>query len=127
MIVHVLLTGAALLALLIGAVHSMLGERYIIGPILRRGNLPRLLGNDWFAGRTLRFAWHLTTVAWLGLGAVMLVYAMHEGAAARPLVLRSVSLTFIVSAVLAAGASRGRHLAWIVFAAIGTMAWLAAG
>jgi hypothetical protein len=62
-----LLVGATLVLLLV-AVHSYLGERYILIRLFRRADLPHLFGSDVFTGRTLGFAWHLTSVAWLGLG-----------------------------------------------------------
>ena len=68
---------AAGLILALGAVHSILGERYILSRLFRRSDLPRLFGSDLFTRRTLRFAWHLTTLAWLGFAALLL-------AAARP-------------------------------------------
>lgn len=63
---------AAFLLFLIGVVHSYLGERYILIRLFRRDNLPKLFGSDWFTKRTLRFAWHLTTIAWWGYGAMLL-------------------------------------------------------
>ncbi|MFT5881048.1 MAG: hypothetical protein ACI86X_002187 [Moritella sp.] len=67
-----LITGA-LLAIFIGLVHSYLGELFILTRLFRQ-DLPKLLGNDWFTKRILRFAWHLTTVAWWGFAASSLCY-----------------------------------------------------
>jgi len=120
-----LFVGAGL-AFLIGLIHSGLGERYILARLLRRDDLPRLFGDDWFTKRTLRFAWHLTTIAWWGLGFVLLVYATSDVETARPLVLKTIAVTFIISAVISAGFTRGRHLSWIVFLAIALLSWLAA-
>ena len=55
---------AAALAVLLGVAHSYLGERYILTRLFRRGDLPRLFGGVEFTQQTLRFAWHLTSVAW---------------------------------------------------------------
>ena len=118
-----LLTAAAL-AFLIGVAHSLLGERYILVRLLRRENLPRLFGGDRFTKRTLRFAWHVTTVAWWGLGAVLVVVA--DGGSARR-VLWAVAATFLVTGAIALVASRGRHLSWIVFLAIGALTLWGAG
>ena len=54
---------AALLGFLLGVAHSVLGERYILTRLFRRENLPTLFGGTEFTTRTLRFAWHLTTIA----------------------------------------------------------------
>lgn len=113
---------AAVLAVLIAIVHSSLGERYILVRLLRRENLPKLFGGVEFTKNTLRFAWHLTSVAWCGLAAVLVVLAGSEGVSA-PRLARVVSITFGVTALLALVGSKGRHLSWIVFLAIALLTW----
>lgn len=120
-----LLAAAALLAF-VGIAHSVLGERFILVRLLRRHDLPKLFGSDWFTRRTLRFAWHITSLAWLGFAGVLLAVATPPPGDAGRDVLQVVSLTFLASALLTAGASRGRHLAWIVFLAIAALCWGAA-
>lgn len=121
-----MLISAAILTVGIGLAHSWLGERYIISRLLRRTDLPKLFGDDTFTRQTLRFAWHLTTVAWFGLAAVLVVLS---GALAAVRVsdglIFAVAQTFIVSAILALFFTRGRHLSWIVFAAISALCLLA--
>jgi hypothetical protein len=115
---------AALLAVLIGVLHSYLGERYLLIRLFRRENLPRLFGSDEFTKRTLRFAWHVTSIAWFGLAGILLLLARQQ---ASPLaVSRAVAGTFLASALLAAAGSRGRHYSWVVFLAIAALAWLGA-
>jgi hypothetical protein len=72
----------ALLTLAVRLAHSVLGETFI---------LMRLPEQATIKARTLRFAWHLRTIAWWGVGAMLVP------------------------------ASRGRHLAWPVFPAIATL------
>jgi hypothetical protein len=121
------LAAGAVLAFGIGLAHSVLGERYILIRLFRRRDLPKLLGADTFTRRTLRFAWHLTTLAWWGFGAQM---ALASGAltevdpTSEPL-LQAVAWTFLASAVLGLAVTRGRHLAWPVFLAIAVCAWFA--
>jgi len=115
---------AAFLALAIGLAHSILGERYILIRLFRREDLPKLFGSDWFTRRTLRFAWHLTSVAWWGF-AVLLFLLAQESTVSGPAALRVIAAVFLTSALIAAGASNGRHLAWLVFLVIGALALLA--
>jgi len=112
----------ALLAFGVGLAHSYLGERYILIRLFRRSDLPALFGDDWFTRRTLRFAWHVTSVAWWGLGAVLLVAARGGSPAA---IGATIAATFALTGVITAAMSRGRHLAWLVFAAIAATAWYA--
>lgn len=117
-----LLVAAALLAL-IALAHSVLGERYILVRLFRREGLPRLFGSDGFTRRTLRFAWHLTSVAWLGFAALLALQARapeSDGA-----LLAVVVATFLAHAAITALASRGKHFAWPVFLAVAVLCWLA--
>jgi hypothetical protein len=112
---------AATLAVGIGLAHSYLGERYILIRLFRRADLPRLFGSDVFTRRTLRFAWHLTSVAWWGFAAQLALAASGPLTAAQTLA--AIAGTFLASGLIAALASRGRHLAWPVFLAIAACAW----
>jgi hypothetical protein len=116
---------AAVLVVLIGLAHSYLGERYILIRLFRRSDLPKLFGSDWFTKRTLRFAWHITTLAWWGLGGILFAAGVASTADFRELALWAVAATFFVTAVVAAVASGGRHLSWPVFLAISVLTVLA--
>jgi hypothetical protein len=114
---------AAILCLVLALGHSYLGERYILIRLFRRDDLPRLFGSDVFTKRTLRFAWHITSIAWLGFGALLLAFA--TGHTSAPVVLRILAWTFAAHAVVTIVGSRGRHVAWIPFLAIAGLAWFA--
>lgn len=122
---------AALLTFGIGLAHSILGERYIISRLFRRTEIPKLFGSDWFTKRTIRFAWHLTTVAWFGLAVIMLILADRIGSGpdgasdlARDVGV-VIAVVFAASSVIAAGASRLKHFAWPLFGAVAVLIWVA--
>lgn len=115
---------AALLAFGIGVVHSILGERYILIRLFRRNNLPKLFGGTAFTRRTLRFAWHLTTIAWWGAAA--LFFAMAQWPITLSLVSFILGVTFLVTSAVTFVISRGRHLAWPVFLIISLIAFYGA-
>ncbi len=118
------LIAASMLSVGIGVAHSYLGERYILIRLLRRTDLPRLFGSDEFTRRTLRFAWHLTTVAWWGFGALFVVMATPAtGSRAWNGIGAVATVVFGLSALITVVGSRGRHLAWIVFLLIALAAW----
>jgi hypothetical protein len=122
---NALLVAAAVIITVTAGIHSILGERYIIRRLLRRPNLPHLFGSDWLTKRTIRFAWHLTSIAWLGLAGVIVVFATPadlDGPALDALAV--VRWTFLVSACITFVASRGRHLAWIMFGAVAAALWI---
>jgi hypothetical protein len=111
---------AAVLALGLGVAHSYLGEKYILIRLFRRGDLPKLFGGTEFTVSTLRFAWHLTTVAWWG--AASLLFLLAQGPISSSAVAGVLAAVFLVSAAITFIASRGRHLAWPVFLVIGVIA-----
>jgi hypothetical protein len=113
---------AAGLATLLALGHSYLGERYILIRLFQRDALPRLFGGTEFTQRTLRFAWHLTSVAWLAFAAILVKLNSHVPSRAE-LGLLLVG-TFGVSGVVALVGSRGRHVSWVVFLVIAALAWI---
>ena len=108
---------AAFLAFIIGVIHSVLGERYILIRLFRRDNLPELFGGTEFTIQTLRFAWHITTLAFWGFAAILILLA--QDAFSFENLLLAIAVTFLTIGIVALVASRGRHLAWIVFLLIG--------
>lgn len=106
---------AAMLAIGIGFVHSYLGEKYILIRLFRQP-LPRLFGDDQFTRQTIRFVWHLLSIAWFGFAAILIL--LHFGDPSRSSLLNVVGTTFAVTGIIALVASRGRHLSWVVFGII---------
>jgi len=119
-----LLLVAGLLTIAVGLAHSVLGEKYILMRLMRRPELPKLFGDTTFTARTLRFAWHLTTIAWWGFGAMLLLAS--RGLLSAGNTLRMLAATMAATAVVILVSSRGRHLAWPVFLVIAIVAWWAA-
>ena len=108
-----------------GVAHSYLGERYLLIRLFRRDNLPKLLGSTAFTIGTLRFVWHLTTVAWWGLAYLVFLSTQHELTSDQ--VLRVIGIVALVSGLFPLYFTRGKHLSWIVFFLIGALLLLAAG
>lgn len=105
---------AAILCFLIGAAHSLLGQKYVVDRI---GKFEiRLRGDAVFMQRVVTFAWHLTTVLFWGFGAILLNMSLGMHALIPDKTI--VGWTFAVSALLALVGSRGRHYSWIVFTLI---------
>jgi|SRR5712664_883157 hypothetical protein len=117
-----LLFVSAGITVFIAIVHSYLGEKRI---------LPRLFANagSMFRGdpalmsSILRWAWHLTSLAWIAL-ALVLVAMTHVPAAARTLPVAIIASCLALSGVVCFVTTRGRHIAWPFFAAAAaTAAW----
>lgn len=115
----VLLYFAAVLIVGLGIAHSYLGEKYILIRLFRRDNLPKIFGSAEFTINTLRFAWHITTIAWIGFAALL----VHAGRGDLDVagVLRIIGVTTMVSGLLPLFFTRGKHLSWVVFFAVGVI------
>ncbi len=110
------LTTAAVLTFLLAAAHSVLGERFIIARLIRRDQ-PKLFGSDAFTKRTLRFAWHVTTLFAWALAAVLL---LDPSIAIQWVIAGAMVITAMVTLVI----SRAQHLSWVVELAIaGLIGW----
>jgi len=115
---------AAVLSFLLGVAHSILGERFILVRLFRRDNLPKLFGGTEFTTRTLRFAWHVTTVAWWGIAAMLWLAA--SGSLTQSSALAVIGCTSLLSGLLPLFFTRGRHLSWILFFIVGAIALMRA-
>ena len=117
---------AALLVFALAMAHSILGERYILVRLFRRHDLPKLFGSAQFTVRTLRFAWHITSVAWIGFAALLVQIGQDRLTPANAA--QIIGLTSIASGLLPLILTRGKHLSWLVLFAIGgiSLYWSAA-
>lgn len=117
-----LLIFAAVLTVFIGIVHSWLGERRLIGPLLSPELRSGVLAHSKFARDVLRFAWHLTTLTWWGFAAMFVVLSLSPLDETGRAILVIASVVFFAMGVVTVIAGRGRHLAWIVFFIIAGLA-----
>ncbi|MFN2564907.1 MAG: hypothetical protein ABR499_07860 [Gemmatimonadaceae bacterium] len=109
-------------AALLAALHSYLGERTVLPALLGLANLPVVRYDRAFTEAILRWAWHLTSIAWLGWAIVL--WALADGSPAdRAFVSRIAALVFGVSGVIVVGSTRGRHVAGPLFAVAALASW----
>ncbi|MEH6458226.1 MAG: hypothetical protein V7749_17995 [Cocleimonas sp.] len=113
----------AILLIGIGITHSYLGEQYILIRLFRLDKLPKLFGSTEFTKNTLRFAWHLTTIAWFGFAALLL--HLSGGNLDIKVIGNIIGGTFILHSVFALIGSKGKHFSWPVFLVIGLTSFYA--
>lgn len=109
-----LIVAAALMAFL-GIAHSILGEVYIVRPLYRQPELPRLRGAE-FPLATVRFAWHVTSMLALVVAGVLFQVAIGASMDAVAIWIGS---SLIATGLLPLLYTRGRHPGWIVFFVVG--------
>ena len=108
---------AAALTLFIGLAHSYLGEKWLIGPITKMDTLPFPKSKTVFAKQTLRFAWHITSLAWWGIAGLM-VYLYFVPGDALGGFLWMCAIMFGITGLIPIVIGKGRHKSWIVFLSI---------
>src|SRR6516164_5605640 len=94
-----LLYTAAVLAVGVATTHSLLGERYLIGPILAEAALGASMLRSGLSRRVLRFAWHLTSLSWIAEGALFAIAASMPPAQSRPIA-GVIGVSFLLSAAI---------------------------
>jgi hypothetical protein len=122
---------AALIAVILGIVHSYMGEKYLVSPILRSEHLSSVLsGSVSLKKVALRVCWHFATIAMWGTAATLVFLSSLPLSRISLVVARIISLTFAAYTILVfltpglRPIHLRRHLAWAAFLAIAVLSWL---
>jgi hypothetical protein len=119
------LLAAGMLMIVIGAVHSLLGE-ILIFRRLRAGGIVPLLAPQPLRERHLRIlwaSWHLGSVLGWGLAALLIVLAASPGQPSAALLVRIVAAATLASSALVLFATKGRHPGWLGLLVAAVLAW----
>ena len=101
---------AALVLAFIGVLHSYLGERKLLAPLFRQE--PTGVLRSPRARNVLRWAWHLTSMAWAALA---LLLAGAAGSGLEQMAVATVLALSISSAAICFGMAGPRHPGAIAF------------
>jgi uncharacterized membrane protein (DUF485 family) len=117
----IFLVAAALLTLVTAFTHSYFGERRLIGPLVASndGVMSRKL-----AKQVVRFAWHLTSVQWIGQTLLLLRAAFIPGYL-DPVLIGGIGIIHVAVGLFDGIVTRGKHIGWSMLTAIGVFALLA--
>lgn len=112
---ELLLYISAVLALVTILVHSIVGEKRLITPLVNSDH--GVMEAD-LAKQVVRFAWHFTSI--IGLIAVYILFdAARDFAAADKTLLIITGGAFLIAGIYDAIVTRGKHIGWPLLAAIG--------
>ena len=118
---QIVLTVAALLLAMTMCVHSVMGQRRLIRPLLDEGagvmNYP-------LARFIVPFAWHLTSGIGMIVAAILLAWAWAPDQA-RNIGLAATGFVFASSGIIDAIGSRAKHIGWAPLTLIGLSAFAA--
>lgn len=121
---NVFLIIAGILTIFLGLAHSILGEKLLLGPLFQQSELPKLRGSTSFAQKTLRFAWHITTLLLVGIGVAVIASSQAKLQPQTLWNLRVFSIMFALCGFISLIASRAKHFSWFVFLIIAVTIWL---
>jgi len=119
---------AGILAVLLGIIHSVLGEKLIFRRLSQGDPIPAPW-NKTLSGqrmRSIRSSWHL--VSFFGWGIAAILLRMSFQAATEEYVIfakNTFVVTFFITAIYWFIGTKGKHPAWIVLLLIGSLTWIA--
>lgn len=112
------LTAASALIVATMGVHSILGQKRLIQPILKQG--AGVMRNP-LSRFILPFGWHLMSLFGLIIAVILLAFAWAPDRA-RTIGLAMIGVVFISSGLVDAIGSRGKHVGWAPLTLIGLLA-----
>jgi hypothetical protein len=117
----ILLTAASLLLAMTMCVHSIIGQRRLIRPLLQEG--AGVMRHP-LARFIVPFAWHLTSFIGLIVAAILLAWAWAPDQA-RTIGLAMTAIVFTASGIADAIGSKGKHVGWPPLTLIGLFSFAA--
>lgn len=122
-----LLMVAAVLAVVTGIVHSVLGEILIFRHVRGDGVVPAM-GAGPLRARNIRIlwaTWHLATVFGMALAGVLFALALRPGGSVRGIAAAAAVFAYLGGGLLVLVGTRGRHPGWIALLLVAALAWIA--
>jgi hypothetical protein len=116
-----LLLFAAFLLVAMSFIHSYLGEKYMFSRLFAVSNLPLFRQDRRFTERVLRFAWHITSIAWLGFAALLFLMSFGNTTWFGLVI----AATLAVHGIVIVATCGVRHPAWSLFLLAAIATWLA--
>lgn len=114
---------SAILLFIVGAIHSISGEKRFISPLLNYEMPESTFGKTRLDWRTVfRNAWHLTTLAWWTIGIIIIDFAVSGHSSA--LSIYAIAIPFAICGTASLVLSKGKHPSVIL---LGVAGFLLAG
>jgi hypothetical protein len=120
-----LLLVAAVIVAAIGLIHSYLGERLVFPRLFALPDLPLLRRDRVYTENVLRYAWHLTSLAWWGSSATLVAFWWGAGDA-RHTALIIIAAILLLHCVIILSTCGRRHPAWPLFLIAAAATWYGA-
>jgi hypothetical protein len=122
---NMLLIAAGGVALIVGLLHSILGEVLIFRPLARDAALRQASGFRMRHINILWASWHIVTVFGWGIAALLFWLATHAIGRSEQVLASGVVMVTLMAAGCVLFATRGRHPGWVGLVAIALLTTLA--
>ena len=122
---------ASCLTLILALAHSVLGELKIFKHLKDEGlpvvqGIPMMWKTDGFAKRTIRFVWHVTSIFGIGFASVLAYFSHLPSLSVTDIaVVKIIAGAMLLSGLVTVLLSKGSHLGWVLFFAVGVFCMLA--
>jgi hypothetical protein len=123
---NTLLLAAGLLSILVGLIHSILGELLIFKKLREDSFIPTLAMQPLHekSVRILWATWHLASIFGWGIGAI-LISLSKSNFATSDVIIQYIAFSMFFSGVLVLVATRAKHPGWIGLCTVAVLCWLA--
>ncbi len=123
------LLSAALLAVIVGLVHSILGEVLIFSRMRTGRQIVPTMGSPLLRERHVRIlwaTWHIVTIFGCAFAVVLLRLAQPASdVLLQDAMVQTIIISMLASAVLVLFATKGKHPGWIGLLVVAVLCWLA--
>ena len=122
-----LLLISGILTIILALAHSVLGEWRLLRPMKNEvlpqiNGIPALFKNDGFSKNTIRFVWHVTSVFGLCLAAILLHFSnLATLGSTEGFIIKTISVAMTLAGLITLLLTKGAHMGWILFLAIGIL------
>jgi hypothetical protein len=120
-------TAAAMLAIVVALVHSILGEIMIFRRLRKPGRMIPTDGGERLLGSNVRIlwaSWHVLTVFGLGMAAILLRLASSARTAEHDFIAQAIAVSMLGGSLLVLVGTRGRHPGWVGLLGVALLVWL---
>jgi hypothetical protein len=119
---------AAAVLFCIGVLHTVVaewkGDRRLVWRITRLTLFDSDDDKDVLAKRIVRLAWHATSLVWCGCAVVLAYLAFANASGPVVVVVRILSVVFLLHSALSLAVARGRHPSWLGFLIVSVSSFL---
>jgi len=123
---NILLFSAGIISIIVGLIHSVLGE-FLIFKHLRKGTVIPTVGEPLLKERNIRIlwaSWHIVTIFGWAIGGLLLWLSYSTVETNNQFITNLIAYSMLGSSALVLIATKGKHPGWLGLLAVSILCWL---